>query len=176
MYGLYWICFQINSTQCYGNFGKSLEAWRYFPFKSICSCYTSWNLKKKKGGGGGIVETLVAVAKGLIRFNWVTTWPGKANYIPIQRVPFTQLFHDFFLKVIGLAASWLLFLLCFSSCHFDIFYAFFRRERLIECEKSRTLTGCQNPLQHKPTCQLTCFRFISKVSSTQTCIASPRTS
>lgn len=101
----------------------------------------------------------------------------QANYIPIHCVPFTQFFHDFFPKVIGLAASWLLLLLCFGSCHFDIFYAFFRRERLIECEKSGTLTGCQNPLQCKPTCQLTCFRFISKkVSCTQTSITSLRSS
>lgn len=83
-----------------------------------------------------------------------------ANYITLQHMSLAQLFNSSFPKVIGPEAG----CCCTSAPVILTFHAFFRKEKLIECEKSGTLTGCQNILQHKPTCQPACFLVYFKVS------------
>lgn len=83
-----------------------------------------------------------------------------ANYITLQHMSLAQLFNSFLPKIIGPEAG----CCCASAPVILTFHAFFRKEKLVECEKSGTLTGCQNILQHKPTCQPACFLVYFKVS------------
>lgn len=88
-----------------------------------------------------------------------------ANYITLQHVSLAQLFSSFLPKIIGPEAG----CCCASAPVILTFHAFFRKEKLVECEKSGTLTGCQNILQHKPACQPACFLVYFKVSQQTNC-------
>lgn len=123
-----------------------------------CSSLTTSSLSFQENGAQIILLQRVSISTIMLSLY-------LASSIALQHMSLAQLLNSSLPKVTGPEAG----CCCSSAPVILTFHAFFRKEKLVECEKSGTLTGCQDILQHKPTCQPACFLVYFKVSSQTNC-------